>query len=56
MVTVDQLVVYSHDSSIFVYGSPTSSTIDDNVAKFSKSGVWDKVLEGSRPTLVFEDT
>ena len=45
----------------------TNSTVDDDddeicwqrdrlaVAKFSKSGVWNKVLEGSRPNLIFED-
>jgi len=56
-VTVDRLVVNSHDSS-------TDSTVDDDefcwqrdplaVAKFSKSGVWDKVTEGS--ALIFGDT
>ena len=52
---------------IAVQVSSTNSTVDDDddeicwqrdrlaVAKFSKSGVWNKVLEGSGPNLIFED-
>jgi len=59
-VTVDRLVVNSHDSSIVVQVLSTSSTVDHCqrdrlvVPKFSKSGVWDKAP--GRSAIIFEDT
>ena len=61
-VTVDRLVVNSHDSSIVVYVSSANSTVDDDefcrqrdrlaAAKLSKSGVRNKVPTGR--TLILE--